>query len=220
MAKTAETPAQDTTKAGDGTKPEGTTVLAGDKKPEGETKAPEGSKVEGTKPKAEGEGTGTKVEDGTQTLPPKAPEKYSLQRPEDELYTDADIARIEALARALDLPNDAAQRVLDMQTADLKSLRASYLTELKADPDLGGGKLSESIDLARRGIKSLLSESPADEQDWFNNMLEMSGGGNHKALVRIFVRVGKMMKEDNVDSGGKSGSKEIKSDAQAFYGID
>jgi hypothetical protein len=148
----------------------------------------------------------------------KVPEKYELKRPEDALFTDSDMKQYEAQAKELGLTQAQAQKRLALDVANAASIRTTFLEELKADPQIGGDKLDNTVALALKGVDAFFAESPAEEAETFKQLLTVSGYGNHKALVRAFARLGKMMGEDKPDSGGKGGGKENLSDAEAFYG--
>jgi hypothetical protein len=210
-----ETPKPDDKKAADA-------VLDGKKpaetpKDEGkETPAPEGEKKTDDKP------AGSKDEghkDGEGAPKPEVPEKYELQRPDDELWTDDDIQRYSATAKELKLTQQQAEALLARDVAEGDRIRAAFLTELKADKDLGGTKFDATVAAANKGLREFLKENPEAEQDAVIGMLLRSGYTNNKALVRAFARIGRMTDEDQPDAGGKGGGGGgAKTDAELFYG--
>ncbi len=202
--------------------------MADDKKPDGAADSKPAEKKPDTpaekKPDATGADGKPKVEepkpegkDGAGAKAPEAPASYTLKRPEDELFTETDIKRYESTAKTLKLSNDQAQALVDADAAYADELREALLTDLKADKDLGGAKLDSSVADAQKGLQAFLKGSPEDESAVVKAMLERTGYGNHKALVRAFARLGRMMREDSPD-GGKGGGGDAKTIAETLYG--
>lgn len=170
---------------------------------------------------AAGDGTTPKTPDGKETPAPGAPEKYELKRPEGGPITDEDLKRFEGTARALNLSQQQAQDLLDRLDADAvartEAQSAAYLTELKADKDLGGDKFTTTTALAKKGLDAALHDSPAAERELIHAFLAESGLANHKALVRMFARIGHMVSEDTLVGGGKAGGAAEVSAADRLY---
>lgn len=151
----------------------------------------------------------------------KAPVPFALTRPENGPITDADLERYQAHATALGLTEVQTQGLLDRDVEAMTALTASFETDLRADKQLGGDKFDASVAAAVRGMNAALKDSPEDERAQVIGILESSGYGSHKAIVRMFHRIGKMLGEDTVDAGGKSGSGGTPvSTAKKFYGVE
>lgn len=223
-------PAQDTPKPGDdtktedalygkdGKKPEGEKQLDGEKKPDSkDEKKPDdkaGDDKEKPKPGSDDKGSKDEKDDADS----KVPEKYELQRPEDEAITDGDMAEYIDAAKAIGATLGQAKKFVQFQAERRVKVRDGFLADLKADTDLGGDRLKTSVDVANKGLKAFMKESPQDEQDIVLGLLLRSGFANHKALVRAFARLGKSVAEDKPDHSGKGGAGDRKSDAEMFYG--
>lgn len=137
---------------------------------------------------------------------PKAPEKYELKAPEGVELDPAVAQEFEGYARELGLPQDKAQKgfelgakiaqsVIAKQTADLAALRKGWQEAVKSDKEFGGPKLQESLGHAEKSKQAFLTPELRD-------VLDKSGLGDHPELVRMWVRVGKLMAEDKIVSGG------------------
>lgn len=92
--------------------------------------------------------------------------------------------------------------------------RATMAAELKADTEVGGAKYDEAIATARRAINTALPG--AEDQKSFNDMLEATGLGNDRLLVRVLAWAGRQAGEatTTADVGGKT---ELTA-AEKFYG--
>jgi len=76
---------------------------------------------------------------------------------------------------------------------------AGWVTEAKADADMGGAKWDATAKTARTAIDTLGTPE-------LKEYLQATGGGNHPELIRIFAKVGAMITEDNPANGGVGGS--------------
>lgn len=76
------------------------------------------------------------------------------------------------------------------------------------DPDFGGEKLNENLAIANRALEAY------DPQGEIRAMLTETGYGNHPALVRFFLAIGRDLSPDRmVGAGGAAGGF----DARAFF---
>ena len=77
----------------------------------------------------------------------------------------------------------------------------------RADPEFGGEKLNENLAIANRALEAY------DPQGEIRAMLAETGYGNHPALVRFMVAIGRDLSPDRmVSASGASGL-----DARAFF---
>lgn len=134
------------------------------------------------------------------------PEKYELAVEGLELDAAA-IESAEPVFKELGLSNDQANKLMPVaaQFRDkvmgetLQSLadqgaaqKAEWLTATKADPDIGGGKLEETLHLAAKALDHLGHAEGSD----FRKLLTETGFGNHPEMVRMMRAVGEMISED------------------------
>jgi hypothetical protein len=126
---------------------------------------------------------------------PQVPEAYLLTLPEKSPLTGADLDRYRAEAKALGLTQVQAQKYVETQntaTVDaIKQLQKEH-EDLKADPELGGAKLDQSLAHAKRGIVELFGPDAEKAKALIDNL----GLGNNLVLVRAFARFGAKFKED------------------------
>jgi len=156
--------------------------------------------------------------------PPGAPEKYEFKAPEGQGFNDTVIAKFGDTARALNLPQDAAQRILDevapaIRESNLQALTTFYAdiggmpdtwqATIEADKELGGPKLPENLAVAK---KALDLGGPG-----LVAVLGKTGLGNHPDLVRWAFKIGKALSEEKFVSGG-GGSSAGSDAASKLYG--
>lgn len=67
------------------------------------------------------------------------------------------------------------------------------------DPDFGGDKLGENLAIANRALEAY------DPQGEIRAMLNETGYGNHPALIRFFIAIGRDLSPDRMVSAGAAG---------------
>lgn len=151
--------------------------------------------------------------------PEGAPEKYEFKATEGvELDTEA-LKDFEPVARELNLTNEQAQKLVDAYPKILAGVQQrqadawqkqteQWAADVKADKDIGGDKLTSNLSAAQRALEQFGSD---DLKEYLNG----TGLGNHPALVKFCVKVGKAMSEDKMVTGGNEGQR---SAAQVLYG--
>ena len=154
---------------------------------------------------------------------PVVPEKYELKLPEGSLLDAAQVDKIAAFAKASGLSNDQAQVILERESDAVSSFSASqqqafdkaqaqWSESLKSDPDIGGDALPKSVELAKRVVERFGSEA-------LKKQLNDTRLGNHPELVRVFVKIGRAMSEDQlIIPGSSSGGDNKKSMEDILYG--
>lgn len=188
-------------------------------KPEGDKPQPgtEGDKPQEDKP-ADGDKPTDKPDDKEQKQD-GAPEKYEFTAGEGvELDTEA-LKDFEPVARELNLTNEQAQKLVDAYPKILAGVQQrqaeawqkqteGWAETVKADKEIGGDKLTANLSAAQRALEQF-----GDPE--LKEYLDSTGLGNHPALVKAFIKVGKAMSEDKVVTGGhESGGSDLIS---AFY---
>ncbi|HEP0163381.1 peptidase [Enterobacter kobei] len=188
-------------------------------KPEGGKPQPgtEGDKPQEDKP-ADGDKPADKPDDKEQKQE-GAPEKYEFKVGEGvELDTEA-LKDFEPVARDLNLTNEQAQKLVDAYPKILAGVQQrqaeawqkqteGWAETVKADKEIGGDKLTANLSAAQRALEQF-----GDPE--LKEYLDSTGLGNHPALVKAFIKVGKAMSEDKVVTGGhESGGSDLIS---AFY---
>jgi hypothetical protein len=147
----------------------------------------------------------------------KAPQEYSeFQVPEGATLDGQSAAEFKGLAKELDLTQEQAQKLLDFGGGKLRAqveapyklwaeTQAKWQAEVKADPEIGGTKFEQSIKDAAQvfvpGESNPFVGSDAEAKA-LREALNMTGAGNNPAIVKMFVKMGKMLSEP----GGLSGN--------------
>lgn len=149
--------------------------------------------------------------------PEGAPEAYDFKAPEG-IELDAGVMdAFSAAAKELNLPQDAAQKMVDkvapiwaqQQQTAFEGIKAEWADASRADPEFGGDKLNENLAVA----KSALEKYGTPE---LLQLFESSGLGNHPEVIRFLYRTGKTTTEDNFVVGGNTNSN-AQSTAQRMY---
>ena len=83
-------------------------------------------------------------------------------------------------------------RMLEQQNDEFATMRAAWLKEARADPEIGGKNWSKSLNLAAKALDHLGAPKGSE----FRSLLDETGIGNRKELVTIFAKIGGMIRED------------------------
>ena len=161
--------------------------------------------------------------EGTETAPEVAatvvPEKYELSLEGMEIDGEL-LGAAEPILKEAGLTNEQANALLPIvkqamdkaisaQTSQMTDLMAAqrkdWLDAFKADPDIGGGNLDQTVHLAGKGLDAL----GYTDGHPFRQLLTESGLGNHPDMIRAFRRLGEAVGEDGdfVRSGAGGSSQ-------------
>lgn len=155
----------------------------------------------------------------------KAPEKYELKKPDNSKLSQGQLDKIASIAkerglsqeRAQELVNERSQAIAEYETeneAYVKNMQDGWLATAKTDKEYGGDNYPKNAEIARR----VLSKYGTPE---FNAILsdpKQGLFGNHPELVRVFVRIGKAMSEDQLVLAQAQNLGGQKSTADKLYG--
>jgi hypothetical protein len=156
-----------------------------------------------------------------------APEKYEdFKLPEGVQSDPADVAEFQGLAKELNLTQEQAQKLIDFEAkvsqkaADAAATNQKQAwvdhvdrltTEFKADKEIGGAKLDESVALANLALKELGTPELIQR-------LKTSGMGCDVELGRLLVKAGALMKEAEPSGLGSGAASDAgPSGLQAMY---
>lgn len=169
-----------------------------------------GQQVDGQQ--GQGTGDGGQRAQGQQT-PGQQGDGSSTQKTDEVVYEfeipqgiEVDQARLDqfkGLAKELGLTADAAKKVVEMEVARVQQAAEQHLKTItgwadavKSDKEIGGDKLAENLATARKAIDL----GPPELKELLNS----TGLGNHPAVVKWALAVGKKLSEDAFVPGGKT----------------
>ena len=135
--------------------------------------------------------------------------KYEWKTPEG---FEVDITKLEDLARQFKVPANEAQGFLDSlvafraseeqaREAGWKQTQEGWISELKADPKLGGANF-EKTQSRVNAVAAKFGDAA------FKEFMDASGVGNHPALVRMLAGIGAAMEQDSFVSSNSSVPKD------------
>ena len=150
---------------------------------------------------------------------------YTLTLPEGSQLDAQAVERTTALAKALGLSSDHAQKTLEFAHAEVAAYRQgleaesakvrheAWPAETMADPEIGGTKFAQTNLDAAAARKALMNPE-------FDAMLNETGLGNHKEMVRFCAKVGRMLRGDTSFIRGEAPPppQVEKTVAEALYG--
>ena len=150
-----------------------------------------------TTPEAPKDGTEKSVE---KPAPPVVPDKYE--------FKDADAAVVEKatpIFKELGLSQDAAQKLVDFYNAQaaestklVNDMRAEWRTQMSALPEVASNpKATEDMGRA----KATIFENDPKGLAAFNEAMDLTGAGDHPAIVKAFLRFASRVNEGTHVSG-------------------
>ena len=149
-----------------------------------------------------------------------APETYKdFTLPEGAEVDGEAMTEFQALSKELDLSQGQAQKLIDYQVKFVegqnaknvevwKTMKTGWLTDSKADDEIGGQKFDGSVDSAKLALNTFGTPALVE-------LLETYGLGNHPEIIRYSARVGEAIGEDKIVSGGSKGAE--KTTAQRIF---
>lgn len=149
---------------------------------------------------------------------PKAPEAYEFKAPEGVTLDEAATEEFSKVAKELDLPQDAAQKLVDLYASRMqaqaqahKAVVDGWRQQVETDKELGGDRLKESVATAMKTMDKFASPE-------LKALLTQTGMGNHPELFKFAYRIGKALSEDRFVVGNESGASNAPVDiAKALY---
>ncbi len=152
-----------------------------------------------------------------------APEKYEFN---DKVADAPEVLDPEVLtafgevAKELDLPQDAAQKVLDKvapviqarQAAQVEQARTEWAESSKSDDEFGGENLNANLEVAKTALDAFGT-------DPLKQLLSESGLGNHPEVIRFMYRAGKAISEDSYVGNSQGANAQGSKVPKDFNGI-
>lgn len=142
------------------------------------------------------------------------PDKYELKFADDApLDPKEDREKIVAQAKEFGFTNAQAQAfathiestvkaVVSRQASASEAQKTKWAEDAKADKELGGDKLQETLKVCKRAMDKF---APKDSP--LAKFFDESGYGNHPEVIRLFFKLGQTMKEDRPNHGSDGGSE-------------
>lgn len=146
-----------------------------------------------------------------------APEAYSFSDPEGTALDPQVIEQFSAVAKELNMSQEAAQKLIDKmgpamaqrQAEAVAAIHEQWVGEAKADKEFGGAALDENLGVAKKALDAFGTPK-------LTELLNETGLGNHPEMIRLLVRAGKAISNDAFVSGGPNNAPEV-SLAQRMY---
>ena len=141
---------------------------------------------------------------------------YEFTMPEGMESDKASEAEFVAIAKELKLPKEQAQKVVDLAVKREQARAQAFDQQVsgweasvKADKELGGDKLPETLAVCKKAIDL----GPPELKDLLNS----TKMGSHPAVVKWAYSVGKALSEDRFVRGGQGPATGSKDAAQVLY---
>lgn len=140
-----------------------------------------------------------------------APDKYEFKAPEGAAAYDSGlIAAFEAGAKEANLPQDAAQKLLDTMSPKIQEIQAAQVTAIrtgwaeasKSDKEFGGENLGANLAVAKKALDTFGTPE-------LNKLLVSTGLGSHPEMIRLMFKAGKALSEDTFVAGTGPGRSTV-----------
>jgi hypothetical protein len=143
------------------------------------------------------------------TLPEGVTVDGDAMKSATDLFAESGLSQAQA-QKFIDLATSREQAIAQRSLQAFTDLQNQWVSEIKADPDIGGDRLKASLASAARAIDRL--EIPG-----LREALSFTGAGNHPAVVKAFVRLGQMIQEDRFRPGSPAHRAVPRSPAEVIY---
>lgn len=117
----------------------------------------------------------------------------------------------------------AQERAFQRQTDDFATIKADWAKEAEADPEIGGKNWKTTQANAAKAIDRFIGPVTVKDKDGKDvpnparQLLNESGLGNHKDLIRAWAEVGSMLAEDGTMARSDASQIAKKSREEALY---
>lgn len=137
-----------------------------------------------------------------------APIEYKFKLPEGVTLDDKELGKFTAILGKHHASPEQAQELMDLYTSESQALlkreydaqmrswsdlQEKWISEIRADPEIGGNR----IDTVLQSTRNLVEQfgGTASEKKALREMLGSTGAGNHPAMARFLYRVSKALGE-------------------------
>ena len=199
---------------------------------EGDTQQPVDASTEATtdtEQQAEGvqdqqvsDETTVESETSEKDVPEGAPEKYEFNAKVADAPEELDPEVLTAfgdVAKELNLPQEAAQKVLDKvapviqarQAKAIEQTKVEWATQSKSDSEFGGESLTDNLNVAKASLDTFGTDA-------LKSLLQETGLGNHPEVIRFMYRAGKAISEDSYVGNSQGANAQSSGVPQDFDG--
>jgi len=172
--------------------------------------------------------TAVESETSEKEAPEGAPENYEFNAKVADAPDELDPEVLTAfgdVAKELNLPQEAAQKVLDKvapviqarQAKAAEDVKLDWANQSQSDKEFGGESLNNNLEIAKQSLNAFGTDS-------LKSLLQETGLGNHPEVIRFMYRAGKAISEDsyvgNSEGANPTGSripKDFNGIANALY---
>ena len=200
---------------------------------EGDTQQPVDASTEATtdtEQQAEGvqdqqvsDETAVESETSEKDVPEGAPDKYEFNSKVADAPDELDPEVLTAfgdVAKELNLPQDAAQKVLDKvapviqarQAKAIEQTKVEWANQSKSDQEFGGESLTDNLDVAKTSLDTFGTDA-------LKSLLQETGLGNHPEVIRFMYRAGKAISEDSYVGNSQGANAQGSKVPKDFNGI-
>tara|TARA_R100001079_G_scaffold72758_1_gene38684 strand:- start:81 stop:752 length:672 start_codon:yes stop_codon:yes gene_type:complete len=167
--------------------------------------------------------TAVESETSEKETPEGAPDKYEFNAKVADAPDELDPEVLTAfgeVAKELNLPQEAAQKVLDkvapvMQERQAKAaeqVRLDWANESQSDKEFGGESLNDNLTVAKQSLDAFGTDA-------LKSLLQDTGLGNHPEIIRFMYRAGKAISEDSYVGNSEGANAKGNSMPKDFNGI-
>jgi len=167
--------------------------------------------------------TAVESETSEKDAPEGAPDKYEFNAKVADAPEELDPEVLTAfgdVAKELNLPQEAAQKVLDKvapviqakQAKAIEETKVEWANQSKSDQEFGGESLSDNLDVAKASLDTFGTDA-------LKSLLQESGLGNHPEVIRFMYRAGKAISEDSYVGNSQGASAKNNGIPKDFNGI-
>lgn len=147
----------------------------------------------------------------SETKPTEAPAleaevQYEFDVPEGMEFKAEQVDEFKSVAKELKLPAEGAKKLMDLvvkreqaRMEEHQQRVSDWAESVKADKELGGDKLAETLSIAKKAV----ALGPPELKE----VLNASGLANHPAMVRWAFTIGKALSEDTHVSGSATAAE-------------
>lgn len=152
-----------------------------------------------------------------------APEEYAeFTVPDGLSIAPETLSEMTEKFKALNLSQEAAQEMVNMQIqayqrhqglqeTAFQNLVKQWSEQAKSDPEIGGEAFTANVQSARSALKQFGTPG-------LNELLVQYGIGNHPEVIRVFSKVGNLLKEDQPGNPRPVNSNKQPDRVELMYG--